>query len=90
MQPTLAVIILTSRAATTNWLESGCWKPAAVPSHFISRCGESDARAGDLRVVCLIQDLTGLDDFLVDMVRTVRCTGTAAQLASTVLCVASR
>jgi hypothetical protein len=84
MQPTLAVIDIDIQSGHDELARERLLENLQqCPHHFISPLWVNLMRErADLRVVCLIQDLTGLDDFLVDMIRTVPgVRGTAAQLA---------
>jgi hypothetical protein len=84
MLPTLAVIdidILSGQdeLAREGLLENlGRFKDSFITPLWVNWLRER----ADLRVVCLVQDLARLDDFLIDAVRTVPgVRGTAAQLA---------
>jgi hypothetical protein len=84
MQPTLAVIDIDIQSGHDELARERLLENLQqCPHDFISPLWVNLMRErADLRVVCLIQDLTGLDDFLVDMIRTVPgVRGTAAQLA---------
>ncbi len=83
MQPTLAVIdidILSGQdeLAREGLLENlGRFKDSYITPLWVNWLRER----ADLRVVCLVNDLARLDDFLVDAIRTVAgVRGTAAQL----------
>jgi hypothetical protein len=83
MQPTLAVIdidILSGQdeLAREGLLENlGRFRDSCISPLWINWLRER----ADLRVVCLVNDLARLDDFLVDAIRTVPgVRGTAAQL----------
>ena len=84
MQPTLAIIDIDIQSSHDELARERLLENLQqCPQHFISPLWVNLMRErADLRVVCLIHDLTGLDDFLVDMIRTVPgVRGTAAQLA---------
>jgi hypothetical protein len=83
MQPTLAIIDIDIQSSHDELARERLLENLQQsPRHFICPLWVNLMRErADLRVVCLVQDLTGLDDFLVDMIRTVPgVRGTAAQL----------
>jgi len=84
MQPTLAVIDIDIQSGHDELARERLLENLQkCPHNFISPLWVNLMRErADLRVVCLIHDLTGLDDFLVEVIRTVPgVRGTAAQLA---------
>ena len=84
MQPSLAVIDIDIQSGHDELARERLLENLQqCPRNFISPLWVNLMRErADLRVVCLIHDLTCLDDFLVDMIRTVPgVRGTAAQLA---------
>jgi hypothetical protein len=84
MQPTLAIIDIDIQSSHDELARERLLENLQQSSrNFICPLWVNLMRErADLRVVCLVQDLTGLDDFLVDMIRTVPgVRGTAAQLA---------
>ena len=84
MQPTLAVIDIEIQSGHDELARERLLENLQqCPHNLISPLWVNLMRErADLRVVCLIHDLTGLDDFLVEVIRTVPgVRGTAAQLA---------
>ena len=84
MQPTLAVIDVDIQSGQDELAREQLLENLQqCPRRFISPLWVNLMRErADLRVVCLIHDLTGFDDFLVDVIRTIPgVRGTAAQIA---------
>jgi DNA-binding Lrp family transcriptional regulator len=84
MQPTLAVIDIDIQSGHDELAREHLLENLQLCSgDFISPLWVNLMRErADLRVVCLVHDLTALDDFLVNVVRAVPgVRGTAAQLA---------
>ncbi len=84
MQPTLAVIDIDILSGQDELAREGLLENlACCTGEFITPLWVNWLRErADLRVVCLVHDLTRFDDFLLDVIRTVPgVRGTAAQLA---------
>jgi hypothetical protein len=84
MQPTLAVIDVEIQSGQDELAREQLLENLQqCPRRFILPLWVNLMRErADLRVVCLIHDLTGFDDFLVDVIRTIPgVRGTAAQIA---------